>query len=485
MNDKKLNLIQKNIVEQAAGDYTIPDCTITDSTDTDRKIIDQTVNDHTIINSTIIDHTVIDRRELKPLLQKAYQIMNWYETATGCGIAMSFKRYSSLFLESNKSVCRFCNLCKACYPDYSCKQMHEDIQSRVQQDGSYIYTCNAGFTYWTSPVYTGGIYTGALMSGQVLAIPRKEAIEKFASNSKDMSKKEIADMFMEVPEKTHEEIEALAKLLLICAKKLSSFQNPASLESKSFITLKKSNLHDKERLLLAALRRGDKNGATKIMHGIFDILQGSDLNDMDFLKLYSIELTVLVYRAAGSPQEPAAEARQSRGSPPVENYNNCLRRLGESETVKELKENLQYMMDSLGLSIFSFSGIRHASALRRAERFIWENYSRKISLDEIAAASGLSAPYFSTIFREEMGKTLFSYLNQLRIEKASGLLRDSSLSIREISKTCGFEDQSWFSKIFRKHTGFSPGKYRELPASASRVLPASASRVLPASGSRA
>jgi AraC-like DNA-binding protein len=110
--------------------------------------------------------------------------------------------------------------------------------------------------------------------------------------------------------------------------------------------------------------------------------------------------------------------------------------------------------------IFSFQGVRHASALRKAERYIWENYTRKISLQEIANASGLSAPYFSTIFKEEMGENLSGYLNRLRVEKASRLLTETDLSLSEIAGACGFEDQSWFSKIFKSYTGQSPGKYR-------------------------
>jgi AraC-like DNA-binding protein len=111
--------------------------------------------------------------------------------------------------------------------------------------------------------------------------------------------------------------------------------------------------------------------------------------------------------------------------------------------------------------IFSFQGIRHASALRKAERYIWENYTRKISLREIAAASGLSAPYFSSIFKEEMGENLSNYLNRLRVERAATMLTESELSLNDIAASCGFEDQSWFSKIFKSYTGISPGKYRE------------------------
>jgi AraC-like DNA-binding protein len=111
--------------------------------------------------------------------------------------------------------------------------------------------------------------------------------------------------------------------------------------------------------------------------------------------------------------------------------------------------------------IFSFTGVRHFSALRKAERFIWKNYTRKISLKEIAGASGLSATYFSTVFRDEMGEKLSVYLNRLRIEKAAALLVTTNMPISGVASACGFEDQSWFSKIFKYKTGLTPGQYRE------------------------
>ena len=111
--------------------------------------------------------------------------------------------------------------------------------------------------------------------------------------------------------------------------------------------------------------------------------------------------------------------------------------------------------------IFSFHGVRHFSALRKAERYIWKNYTRKLSLQEIAEASGLSAPYFSTVFKEEMGENLSNYLNRLRVEKAATMLITTDVPISGVAFACGFEDQSWFSKIFKNNTGFTPGKYRE------------------------
>jgi YesN/AraC family two-component response regulator len=145
----------------------------------------------------------------------------------------------------------------------------------------------------------------------------------------------------------------------------------------------------------------------------------------------------------------------------LEANNVYLKKISDSLTVEELSANLYRIIERMAGKIFSFQGLRHASALRKAERFIWKNYTRKVSLEEIASASGLSAPYFSTIFREEMGEYLSTYLNRLRVEKACTMLIETNATLNEVSESCGFEDQSWFSKIFKSYTGHSPGKFRE------------------------
>jgi AraC-like DNA-binding protein len=60
-----------------------------------------------------------------------------------------------------------------------------------------------------------------------------------------------------------------------------------------------------------------------------------------------------------------------------------------------------------------------------------------------------------------MGENLSSFLNHLRVEKACYMLTETDLSLSKIAAACGFEDQSWFSKIFKSYLGISPGRYRE------------------------
>ncbi|MDR3193500.1 MAG: AraC family transcriptional regulator, partial [Treponema sp.] len=203
---------------------------------------------------------------------------------------------------------------------------------------------------------------------------------------------------------------------------------------------------------LAALRRGDHETGKKILNELLSVLFFSNPDHFNYVRFRAIELVVLLSRTVVSP----GNADNSL----LETNNRYLQRIQEVQNIEELTDVLHMIVESMAEQIFSFRGIRHAAALRKAERFIYENYGRKISLKEIASASGLSAPYFSTIFKDEMGENLSSYLNRLRVEKACRLLTEGALSLSEIAGACGFEDQSWFSKIFKNFTGISPGKFR-------------------------
>jgi len=171
-----------------------------------------------------------------------------------------------------------------------------------------------------------------------------------------------------------------------------------------------------------------------------------------YIQLRVIELVVLISRAEISPVKS--------GNLSMEINSQNLKMVQEAKTVEELTDILHTIVDRVSGTISSFKGIPHAAALRKAENYILENFTRKVSLKEISNVAGLSPPYFSTIFKEEMGENLSKYLNRLRVEKASRLLLDTEMSLSEIAACCCFEDQSWFSKIFKAYTGISPGKYR-------------------------
>ena len=85
----------------------------------------------------------------------------------------------------------------------------------------------------------------------------------------------------------------------------------------------------------------------------------------------------------------------------------------------------------------------------------------QVGLEEVAEYVSYSPAYFSHIFRDETGTTFRQYLNALRVEKGKQLLLSTDLTVTEISSLTGFNDQSYFCKIFRKITGVTPDRYRK------------------------
>jgi len=96
--------------------------------------------------------------------------------------------------------------------------------------------------------------------------------------------------------------------------------------------------------------------------------------------------------------------------------------------------------------------------------YLQQNYHHAISRQELAAAVGVSKDYLSHIFRQELGLSPWEYLTRYRIQQAKALLRRTHESVTAIALQVGFDDLSYFNRVFRKHVGCSPSVYRERPA---------------------
>lgn len=98
--------------------------------------------------------------------------------------------------------------------------------------------------------------------------------------------------------------------------------------------------------------------------------------------------------------------------------------------------------------------------VEEATRFIRANYKQKLTLADIAKTSSLSPTYFGSIFRRVTGQTPIEYLNRTRVHVAQDLLIATTLPVSEVAAAVGVEDLPYFSRMFKKYTGFSPSEYR-------------------------
>lgn len=92
--------------------------------------------------------------------------------------------------------------------------------------------------------------------------------------------------------------------------------------------------------------------------------------------------------------------------------------------------------------------------------YISEHYREQIDLDQCAALTHLSPGRFAHLFTKTMSVSPYKFILSMRMDEAKELLLFSSMSINEISEQIGFTDSSYFSRIFRKYTGYSPTSWR-------------------------
>lgn len=98
--------------------------------------------------------------------------------------------------------------------------------------------------------------------------------------------------------------------------------------------------------------------------------------------------------------------------------------------------------------------------IKDAITYILQNIQKDISIDEIAEKIGMSKYYFIRKFKKYVGYTPIQYINVQRCEMAKILLKEKNRSIKQIAKLCGFEDASYFSKVFYKYNKVHPSVYR-------------------------
>lgn len=99
-------------------------------------------------------------------------------------------------------------------------------------------------------------------------------------------------------------------------------------------------------------------------------------------------------------------------------------------------------------------------AIEKARKSIEQGLGKPISTKAVAEAAGLSPSYMGYLFKRETGETIGNHVAALRLKEAKRLLEETGIPIKEIACRCGYAEQNYFSRVFKKWTGVSPAKYR-------------------------
>lgn len=140
-------------------------------------------------------------------------------------------------------------------------------------------------------------------------------------------------------------------------------------------------------------------------------------------------------------------------------YNRYAKRLRYVENKDCMERLLNGALESV-VSKYASKDRIHNPSVRAAVKYINENYHRKITLDDVAKHIFLNRTYASQVFKKHMQVNFAEYLEMVRVNRAKELLLGTELPITEIAAQVGYSNQSYFTKVFKRSTGFSPNSFR-------------------------
>lgn len=126
-----------------------------------------------------------------------------------------------------------------------------------------------------------------------------------------------------------------------------------------------------------------------------------------------------------------------------------------AELAEKAKELIQFMLQSIAIEALSLSPVS------KGIEYMKIKLSRDISLHEVAEYVGISASYFSTLFKQEKGYNFVDSLVRLRMEKSLELLEGTALTVAQVGDEVGYQSYRYFTKVFKDYYKMTPTQFRE------------------------
>ncbi|MDD5727110.1 MAG: AraC family transcriptional regulator [Victivallales bacterium] len=187
---------------------------------------------------------------------------------------------------------------------------------------------------------------------------------------------------------------------------------------------------------------------------------GAESWEFIFINMYGSEI-IRLFNQLRNRSNPIVEFAPD--SPPILQAINICHLIEDDQIIDQYQASaLAYnFMMALVSDIIQDEKSQRPAFINRVYEYCLQNIHRTITIDDMARCAGYSTYHFARLFKQYAGNSPHSFLNELRIRMAVRLFQTGCLSVKEVALRCGFEDSSYFCKVFRKHQKVSPKKFRE------------------------
>ncbi|MEE0776383.1 MAG: AraC family transcriptional regulator [Bacillota bacterium] len=345
-----------------------------------------------------------------------------------------------------------------------CAMTHRRSAANAQNQQKCIsYFCPMGLLHWTAPITVNGQICGAFVAGHAFLNKARENI--LALNSRSSKYDEILENYPDLkksllasPVIDDEKLFSLKRILVMMADSLSDdTRSNQALRLEELLQGDHKEIAEeqhKNKLWKSFIEHLHTGNPVEIEKGLRRVIQElrSGNHDITEFKSRLTNIILTIYQD------------QKQGEAPNYLTDVCLNALNEMEHISD-EENLADWASKNIRALLEdaeyLPSIKNADVIYSAIEYIDSHYQEHISLQDIADHVHFSPPYFSKIFKKEMNITFTQYLTKVRIEESKKFLKDTSIALSDIPSMVGFEEQSYFTKVFHSVVGTSPGKYRE------------------------
>lgn len=411
-------------------------------------------------------YSIIEKRKLRELLETFYQCIN---------LPIQVLDETGEILDAFGDCHNYCKIFKHFLPKgESCTKLHSNASKLAMSLGeTYIFSCHSNLNHIVFPLTNNNVLLGSILAGPFLMDEPDSLLLSDIGEKYSIPTAPLLEMYEEagsLPVFEPAKVTYISRLpYYMCSGLVTDSRAQFNLNHNKLYQQSKINEsiqmykaspqvnsrvypYEKEKALITKLKTGDTEQAKALLNDLLGYVFFAEGNNLEVVKSRALELSSLLSRAAiegGATSDSVLKVN-----------NQFLMSLQNITDLDDLCYKLQETIDVFTDCMFNYIPSKGNEIIKKAIRYISQNFSRSLTLDEVAEHVHLNSAYFSTLFKQSTGSSFKEYLNMVRIEESKRLLANTDYSIIDISLATGFEDQSYFSKVFKKYTGLTPKQYR-------------------------
>jgi two-component system response regulator YesN len=332
----------------------------------------------------------------------------------------------------------------------------------------YIFVCRGGLVKIAVALLQDNKLVGGFLAGPIVMASLRETTITKVLREDTVSDDDYPKLIMtlnKINSFTPEEVSHLSVMLNNCV--LSSVENAGEYfirneryrrqtklnsEVRKYKKTQKamSYPHELEKQVSQLVSSGDSHGTVDVASQLMDEIYLLEAGDLEAVKMKIYSLCNLLIRGLPDWDQSSIEEDLSN-----------LDILAEETDYESMKRLACSFLGDLAVTYAESFYHGSSEIVKKTIKYMNKHFKEKLTLGDSATHFHVNQSYLSALFKQEMGKSFTEYLTLLRLREAKKLLRETELNLTDIAYQCGFSDQSYFSKVFRKTEGLSPKEYRK------------------------